>query len=33
MENLYEEIKLAKDKPLFEDKISIENHKIFYKYT
>ena len=33
MENLYEEIKLTKDKPLFEDKISIENHKIFYKYT
>jgi hypothetical protein len=33
MENLYEEIKLASDKPLFGDNISIENHKIFYKYT
>ena len=33
MENIYEEIKLTNDKPLFEDKISIENHKIFYKYT
>ena len=33
MENLYEEIKLINDKPLFEDNISIENHKIFYKYT
>lgn len=33
MENLYEEIKLTNAKPLFEDKISIENHKIFYKYT
>jgi len=33
LEHLYEEIKLIKDKPLFEAAISIGNHKIFYKYT
>ena len=33
MEDIYEEIIIIKDKPLFKEKISIENHQIFYKYT
>ena len=33
MDNIYEEITLIKDKPLFEEFIQIENHKIYYKYT
>ena len=33
MDNIYEEIILIKDKPLFEEFIQIENHKIYYKYT
>ena len=33
MEKIYEEIILTKDKPLFEEFIEIENHKIYYKYT
>ena len=33
MENFYEKIMKIKNKPLFKKKISIDNHKIFYKYT
>jgi hypothetical protein len=33
MENEFEEIIKTKDKPLFKETISIEKHKIFYKYT
>lgn len=33
MENIYEKIIVSKNKPLFESKISNDNHKIFYKYT
>ena len=33
MDNIYEEIILVKEKPLFEEFIQIENHKIYYKYT
>ena len=33
MDNIYEEIILVKDKPLFEEFIQVENHKIYYKYT
>lgn len=33
MENIYEEILFIKDKPLFRNSISIDSHKIFYKYT
>ncbi len=33
MEDVYKEIIKHKNKPLFKEKISIENHKIFYKYT
>ena len=33
MENIYEKIVAIKNKPLFKNKISKENHKIFYKYT
>ena len=33
MEKELEEIINSKDKPLFKKKISVENHKIFYKYT
>ena len=33
MEDVYEEIIKNKNKPLFKDKISVEQHKIFYKYT
>ena len=33
MEGIYNEILLSKNNPLFKEKISFENHKIFYKYT
>jgi hypothetical protein len=33
MDNIYEKIILIKDKPLFEEFIQIENHKIYYKYS
>ena len=33
MEDVYEKIIKVKDKPLFKEKISVDNHKIFYKYT
>ena len=33
MEKIYEKVLYLKNKPLFEEIISYENHKIFYKYT
>jgi hypothetical protein len=33
MENVYKKIMINKSEPLFDDKISNDNHKIFYKYT
>ena len=33
MEDIYEEIIFSKNEPLFKEKIPVENHKIFYKYT
>ena len=33
MENIYEKIMITNKKPLFENKIINEDHKIFYKYT
>ena len=33
MDNLYEQVIITKNKPLFKRKICIDNHQIFYKYT
>ena len=33
MENIYKKIMINKSEPLFDNKISNENHKIFYKYS